>query len=150
MGAGLKASVSGRRLADIVAVTAEDWKAAGNGLRLRIITRTRGHGVDANGRSFEPYSEGYKRAKAKRAGMVGRVNLTGVKAGGRMLDDITVKANASANPRITLSFATAAKDQIAQYHMGEGRVDREFFALSEADLDYVIDFIRNRLNKRQG
>jgi hypothetical protein len=139
----MTARIEGKRLADIVAVPPRVWFNVGNGLRLRIVTRTRVESVDADGHAFADYSEGYKRFKAKKAGMVGRVNLTGPGAGPKMLDNIKVTARANTNPRIELWFATAEKATIAQYHMGDGRVDRKFFGLSDADIDYVVDYVRN-------
>lgn len=146
----MKATISGKQLASALVIPEREWRNLGNGLRLRIIQRTRGRSTDADGAPFQPYSEGYKRQKAKAGGMIGggRVNLTGTAAGPKMLDNITVlAASATTNPRVTLGFALAGKDQLARYHMGEGRVDRLFFALSDDDLDYGVSYIKQRLQK---
>jgi hypothetical protein len=147
----MKATVTGKALASTLVVSADDWRSLGNALRLRLITRTRGQGVDADGSVFAPYSEGYKLAKAKKGGMIGggRVNLTGAGAGAKMLDAIAVlSTSATRNPRLVLGFALADKDRIAHYHMGEGRVDRLFFALSDEDEEYCMSYLRQRLAKR--
>lgn len=143
----MKATIVGKRLADLVAIPTRVWFDAGTELRTRIVTRTRARGVDADGAPFQPYSEGYAKAKAKHGGMIGggRVNLTGTKAGPKMLDTMLVKASATTNPRITILFSLAEKAAIASYHMGEGRVDRLFFALSDDDIDYAVDYIRRRM-----
>ena len=143
----MKATITGKQLARTIAVPDAEWRNLGNALRLRILTRTRARGVDADGASFAPYSEGYKIAKGKQGGMIGggRVNLTGTTAGPKMLDTMMVTTQATINPRITISFALADKAQIAQYHMGEGRVDRLFFALGDDDVTYSVDYLRRRL-----
>lgn len=144
----MKATITGKQLAASLVIPEREWRNLGNTLRTRIITRTRRQGVDADGNRFEGYSDGYKAAKAKRGGNTGHVDLTGVKAGMRMLDNITVlAASATTNPRVTLGFAVSEKDRIARYHMGEGRVDRLFFALSDEDLDYGVSYIKQRLQK---
>jgi len=147
----MKATITGKQLAGIVAVPPRVWFNAGAGLRLRIIQRTRARGVDADGAAFAPYSEGYKKAKAKKGGLLGggRVNLTGAGAGAKMLDTILVKSQATANPRIELSFALSSKEQIAQYHMGEGRVDRKFFAMSDDDEQYIVNYVRQWMKSGQ-
>ena len=141
----MKATITGKQLAGIVAVPARVWFNAGNGLRLRIIDRTRRQNVDADGAPFEAYSEGYKKAKGKKSGLSGggRVDLTGAGGGPKMLNNIVLTARATNNPRIQLYFATAEKAQIAQYHMGEGRVDRKFFAMSDDDTDYIVNYVKN-------
>lgn len=141
------ATLTGKRLSDAIRVPERVWLDAGTELRRRIIQRTRGRNVDADGAPFEPYSPGYARAKAKKGGLTGggRVNLTGAAAGPKMLDNMAVRASATTNPRISITFALAEKARIASYHMGEGRVDRLFFALSDEDLDYAVGFIRQRL-----
>lgn len=148
----MTAKISGPKLSTLVGFPGpEDWNHIGNGLRLRIINRTRSRNVDADLRPFEPYSPGYAAAKAKRGGLVGggRVNLTGVRAGARMLDNIVFRSNATANPRVVLSFGLAEKATIASYHMGEGRVDRTFFALSEDDMDWIVKYLKDRLAGRK-
>ena len=141
------AHLTGKRLSDAIRVPERVWLDAGTELRRRIIQRTRGRNVDADGAPFEPYSEGYARAKAKKGGVGGggRVNLTGAAAGPKMLDGMVVRASATQNPRITITFALAEKARIASYHMGEGRVDRLFFALSDEDVDDTVGFIRARM-----
>ncbi len=141
------AHLTGKRLSDAIAIPKRVWLEAGTELRRRIIQRTRGRNVDADGVPFEAYSAGYARAKAKRGGVGvgGRVNLTGAAAGPKMLDNLAVRASATQNPRISITFALAEKARIASYHMGEGRVDRLFFALSDEDLDYAVGFIRQRM-----
>ena len=144
----MKATITGKDLAVGIAIPAATWEAIGNELKVRIVNRTRYKHVDADGKAFEPYSEGYAKAKAKRGGMIGggAVNLTGVRAGARMLDDITVlSVSGTTNPRLRVGFALAEKDQLARYHMGEGRVDRLFFGLDETDKDYAVNFVRKRL-----
>ena len=144
----VKATIKGKALASQVQIPVRAWQDLGNRMRLRIIMRTRGRGVDADGAPFEPYSPGYAKTKAKRGGMIGggRVNLTGVTAGPKMLDDIAVlQVSATNNPRLILGFATAGKATIARYHMGEGRVDREFFALSDDDMDDAHSYLRAQI-----
>jgi hypothetical protein len=146
----MRAVIKGPRLADLVAIPPRVWHNAGVEARDRIRTRTRAKGVDADGAPFAPYSEGYAKAKAKRSKLstVGRVNLTGVRAGSRMLDTMLVKASATQNPRITIFFSLAEKAEIASYHMGEGRVDREFFALSDADVDAIVARVRQGMGQK--
>lgn len=146
----MTAKISGPKLADLVRIPPRVWGDAGKELRDRIRMRTRSSGVDADGKPFAPYSEGYARAKAKHGGMVGggRVNLTSTKAGSHMLDTMLVRASADRNPRITIFFSLAEKAVIASYHMGEGRVDREFFALSDEDVDYAVSYIRQRMGAK--
>ena len=148
----MKATISGKQLGTMLTIPANEWQNLGNALRLRIITRTRMQNVDADGMPFHAYSEGYAKAKAKHGGLMsgGRVNLTGTAAGSKMLDNIAVQVQATINPRLTLHFATAGKAQIALYHMGEGRVDREFFALSEDDVDYSVTYLKGRLRLTSG
>jgi hypothetical protein len=148
----MKATISGKQLGTMLTIPANEWQNLGNALRLRIITRTRLQNVDANGAPFHAYSVGYAKAKAKHGGLSGggRVNLTGTKAGPKMLDNIAVLVHAQTNPRLTLRFASAGKAQIALYHMGEGRVDREFFALSEDDVDYSVNYLKGRLRLTRG
>jgi hypothetical protein len=144
----MRATITGKSLASHLVVPEQEWRNLGNALRLRIIQRTRMRGEDADGATFQPYSAGYAKAKGKRGGLIGggRVNLTGVSAGVKMLDAITVlSASAVTNPRVVVGFALTDKDQIAQYHMGEGRVDRKFFALSDDDLDFGVAYIRKRV-----
>lgn len=142
----VKATIKGKPLAGALIIPEREWRNLGNAFRTRIINRTRRQGVDADGRTFEGYSDGYKAAKAKRGGNASRVDLTGVRGGMRMLDNITVlSASATTNPRVTVGFAVADKDRIARYHMGEGRVDRLFFALSDEDLEFGVGYIRERM-----
>lgn len=109
------------------------WSRIGMMVRENISKRTRA-GVDADGATFEGYSEGYLKQKKKAGGASGsRVNLKSVKAGGHMMTDMVVVTHASGSIKATVKFASAAKATIAQYHMGEGRVDREFFAVSDED-----------------
>jgi hypothetical protein len=143
----MSVTVKGRPLARQIQIPREDWHRIGNELRTRIITRTRLKNVDADGVPFAAYSEGYAKAKAKAGGVATRVNLTGVRAGARMLDNIAVTANAVTNPRILLNFALERKAEIARYHMGEGRVDRRFFALSDEDESYLHAAVRAALNR---
>jgi hypothetical protein len=147
----MKATISGKALASTLAIPESEWRNLGNALRLRIITRTRAHSQDADGAGFQPYSPGYAAAKAKKGGITGggRVNLTGAGAGAKMLDNITVlQTSATTNPRVSLGFALADKNRIANYHMGEGRVDRLFFAFSDDDQEFGVDYLRKRLQSR--
>ena len=146
----MKATIVGKRLADLVAIPPRVWFDAGTELRTRIVTRTRARGVDADGAPFTPYTEGYAKAKAKHGGMIGggRVNLTGTKSGPKMLDTMVVKASATTNPRITIFFSLAEKAEVMNYHMKDGRVLRKFFALSDDDVDYAVDYIRKRMGAR--
>ena len=144
----VKATITGKPLASALGITAREWTNLGNLLRDRVVLRTRRQHVDADLVPFHAYSEGYKRTKGKKGGLLGggSVDLTGAGGGPKMLNDIVVRsASATTNPRLVLGFATSGKDQIARYHMGEGRVDRLFFALSDADVDYATTYIRGRL-----
>jgi hypothetical protein len=160
----MKATISGGSLAGVVTVPAREWMNLGNALKIRIVNRTRAKNVDADMVPFKAYSPGYAKTKSERsiasratklvrrrlvsAAPSLRVNLTGVSSGQRMLDNIVVqRASAVDNPRLVLGFANAKKAEIALYHMGEGRVDREFFALSEQDIAFATDYIKARLQK---
>lgn len=147
MATGLKATISGKRLADCIAIPAEAWQQVGSKLRQNIQWRTR-LGNDADGHAFEPYAEGYAAYRKKHGWSTGRVTLRTGRAGSHMLDDITFVTQATTNPRVTLFFASAAKAEIAQYHMGEGRVDRLFFKLSPQDLDEAVDILRRAWTRR--
>lgn len=135
--------VSGASLESKIAMPAETWREVGTALRLRIIQRTR-KGMDADGRTFAPYSDGYRKAKAKQ-GAPSRVNLTSTDAGGHMLDAIAVETPTGGDVKVRLAFATSEKAKLAHYHMGDGRVDREFFLTSDDDAAAIMALIRKRL-----
>ena len=52
----MKATIVGKRLADLVAIPQSAWQSAGTELRDRIKLRTRARNVDADGAPFTPYS----------------------------------------------------------------------------------------------
>ena len=151
----MKVRITGGKLAGAAQPPPAAWKRLGNLLRERIILRTRSKHVDANGQPFAPYSEGYAALKRK-AGTTTAVTLVGIgaKVPGRsfvpgktrMLDDIVATVYPT-NPRLVIGFGSSGTATIARYHMGEGRVDREFFALSDDDVDFAQRFIGSALKQ---
>ena len=147
----MRVQITGKLLASSAIPPPEAWTRLGNALRERIIIRTRGRSVDADGTPFAPYSDGYA-ARKRKAGATTRVTLMGIGAklpGGsvvpgktRMLDNMAVVTNATANPRVLIKFSDTQKAELMTYHMYDGRVLRKFFALSDDDVDYAVDFLR--------
>lgn len=142
----MKASISGRKLGDVLKLDRATWQEVGNTLRANIQARTR-QGVDADGQPFEPYSEGYAAAKAKQ-GASSRVNLTSTQAGRHMMTDLKVTVQTERNPRVVIDFATSEKAKLAHFHMGEGKVDREFFGMNEHDEDQARQIVADALKKK--
>jgi hypothetical protein len=146
----MSVTIKGAKLSSQIAIPDAVWQRIGKRLVENIKTRT-AHGVDADGGAFEPYSEGYAKYKAKYGST--RVNLRSQgpikRSGGtvHMMDNLVARTNATQNPRITIQFALTKKAEIAQYHMGEGRVDRLFFGLSDADADIAEQMVRTHLNR---
>ena len=99
-----------------------------------IVERTRS-GRDKDGSGFTAYSPGYAIAKTKAGASATPVNLTGWRAGVRMLD--TIQVLRATDRTATIGFVTARKAEIATYHLGEGRVLRDFFDLSKGFADRV-------------
>lgn len=141
-----------RPLASIRLSSADLMREIGDlGLRL-IRTRTTA-GVDFEGRPFAELSDGYAKRKVK-AGLPGVANLT---VSGRMLNDMkttevgdtrvvlgftSMGGKASGHTFIQRSRSVGAADK-AFYHQeagaGKSRVKRQFFDLSERDIDTIQD-----------
>jgi hypothetical protein len=81
-----------------VLTTRDDMAAVGQLVRQRILERT-ARGVDAEGRPFAPYSEGYRDRKREELGATGNVDLT---VSGEMLRAITMDVT---DKKVTLYFA---------------------------------------------
>lgn len=106
-----------------------------------IVERTRG-GRDKGGMSFRAYSPGYAAYKQKVGGSSSPVNLTSPKAGVHMLD--TIGPTEVSAKTVTIAFTDALKAQIAAYHLGDGRVLRDFWGVSQAFLDRAVQAITAR------
>lgn len=87
MGAKVEVTRSFGSLEDLQVVTAEDMREIGLLAREQILRRTL-RGTDVHGAAFQPYSEGYAKAKDKALGTTA-VNL---QVSGGMLNDLTIVA----------------------------------------------------------
>lgn len=85
-------------LRDVKLVTREDMVAVGQLVRQRILDRT-ARGIDAEGKPFAPYSEGYRETKREALGTGGVVDLM---VSGEMQRAITLEAT---DTSVSLYFA---------------------------------------------
>jgi hypothetical protein len=130
-------------------------------LALRWIRTRTEQGTDFEGRPFAGLSEGYAKQKAK-AGLPPVANLT---VSGRMLNDMrqedtsesrtvlgfsSMGGSASGHTFIQRSRSVGAADK-AFYHQeagaGKSRVLRQFFDLSESEVDQLQDRVDRYLGK---
>lgn len=123
----------------------------------RIHSRTSA-GQDVNGAAFQPLSEGYAKQRTKQ-GLGTTSNLT---LSGAMLNAMTIAKvlkrivtigfatgggkGASRGTLIQKSRSTGANFKAAM-HMGEGRVERKFFDLNDADEQAITDAVARHLDK---
>lgn len=136
-------------------------RSIGQGLIGRIRERTSA-GMDAEGRPFQSLSRSYRKQKIKYLGTAS-ADLT---VSGRMLNDMQAKprpdgvrlefrsggGGGRGGTFIQRSRAIGAAEKAYAHNIsgaGRSRVKREFFALSDKDLDFVedrvVDFIAKQL-----
>ena len=150
MASQIRVTRTGTRFAEIVLARPRVMREIGEGLRARIVNRTRA-GFDAAGRPFRPLSPGYAAQKQKAIGH-SRADLT---VSGRMLNDLRVYP---AEKRVTLAFSSAGGTGVGRtliqrsravgaadkafWHQvsgaGKRRVLRQFFDLNAADEAFII------------
>lgn len=139
------------KLSNLVQIDERVTSEIGTFANRRIRTRTES-GRDVNGAPFAPLSESYAKARA-RAGVGTRSNLT---LSGAMLNDQQVtkvtrrmatisfvtqdNTPARGGTMISRSRQTGANLK-ARMHNGDGRVNREFFALNDDDIRAITDAV---------
>ena len=136
-------------------LTERDMRDVGDLLVRRIRTRTES-GLDARGGAFRSYSPGYERQKREALGHA-RVDLT---VSGRMLNDMQVTS--ATNESATISFISqgggSSGGTFIQRSRAMGAADkaafnnptREFFDVSGADEQAVVDALERVLQQRLG
>jgi len=107
---------------------------------IRIIKKRTREGKDVEGRSFKPYSEGYRRIRQRAGRPTTPVDLNFSNAGG-MLDSIEGFIPSTLD-KVSIEFNRPDKELLAYYHnisgAGKGKVIREFFALSDDESEQVF------------
>jgi len=104
-----------------------------------IRNRTQTQNVDFRGKPFKAYTTPYSRRKGSKS-----VNLTGTKAGSRMLN--SMKKYVRGNKGF-VHFADANKNDIAVYN-SEGKYKREFFEIGKEDEKMIHKKYRKLLDRR--
>lgn len=145
-------------------ITSEELMREVGDLALRIIRTRTESGRDVHGQAFQPLSAAYGTQKEKALGHR-RADLT---VSGRMLNDMGIQsvtrtdvtlafrssgAGSSRGTFIQRSRSVGAADKAYYHHVagaGRSRVKREFFDLSETEMDEVEDLVARYLERALG
>ncbi len=125
--------------AQLLADLAEEARSA--------ILRRTARGLDYKGMPFKSYSRRWMAERRKRGKQTSRVDLNFT---GRMLSDVLTRID-PANGRAVVSFGgSGTGSRLAYYHhvsgAGSSRVRREFFALSEGDVENLKKMLEEHID----
>lgn len=129
-------------------LTLEVLTKVGEAYEVIVRNRTR-QGRDLHGKTFKPYSPGYKRIRERAGEPTHPVNLTMDHFTGMLASiDHTVFNDMSG---VQAYIEGDSKAQIARYHAIEGagksKVIREFWGLSDEESNKIRDLIETELDK---
>ncbi|TAN62859.1 hypothetical protein EPN18_03895 [bacterium] len=104
-------------------------------------------GIDVEGRPFQPYSAGWKKARVKRGKASAPVDLN---FEGNMLASMKAIVNA-AGGEVAISFENGKEAEKANFHnvsgAGSSKVRRVFLGLTESEADVLEELLKSRLAK---
>lgn len=115
-------------------------------------------GTDVNGKAFQPLSEGYAKARTKQGlGSTSNLTLSGAmlnamtlaEVGTRMVTIGFMSGGGRGSSRGTLiqKSRSAGANFKATMHMGDGRVERRFFDLNDADEQAITAAVARYLDR---